>query len=1126
MPTIDEKIAGIQSAIAAQESLRATLGDAVVEVTLTALRAQLESLRAEQTNAGSAQAQLTPQALLAQLQGYIPKQLADKMRSAGQISGERRQVTVLFADISGFTSMSERLDPEDVHAVVNDCLKELVQAVYQYEGMVDKFVGDCVMAVFGAPIALEDDAERALRAALAMRESLQGINRRWIDRLGKPLDFHIGAHTGEVIAGNVGNDLRMSYTVLGDTVNLAARLQDAAKAGQIFVSEKTYQMTRGLFEFKKKSPMQVKGKKDPVQVYEVMHARIQPSKTRGIEGLASPLIGRDRERDALQKVMADLKGGAGGIVMLLGEAGIGKSRLLAEIRPAGGDEATWLAGHCFAYNRSLSYGPFLDLLRRFSAITDEDSEQGASAKLRARLAEILPGDKRAYVVLAQLLSMSLEREEAALAKSDTPEAFRKALFSVMENFLLALAAKQPVMLVFEDLHWADLSSIELVSHLFSLTGRAPISIMALCRSKQEASGSWKALAPALEAHRDRYTEISLQPLTGLSIRQLVDGLLNSDALPQKLCDAIIEKAEGNPFFIEEMLRSLIERGILVREPSGWKVTELIHKIQVPDTLQGLLLSRLDRLPEQTRQIVQKAAVVGRVFLYRVLQEIAREDDALESQIALIENAELVREHSRLPEIEYVFKHALTQEVAYKTLLSPARKYLHQRVGQAMEAIFGQRIEEFTGILAFHYVNGEAWEKALEYSTRAGDRAARLYAYSESREHYHHAIECLRHLPDEPENQRKKVDLILHLVNVSLQSAAPEQNLALLVEAEKIAAVLNDRLRAARVQLFMGRVHYLAGRLPEAIGHFQKVLAVAGDLKDPELLCLPGAVLGKVLFIQGHFLKAQRLLEQVVPLLEAAKNYHELLFAYIYRGGARTALGDFAAGSADIEGALKLARAAHNPNAETMAQTGFALIRLIAGRYAEGIACAHEALAIAEKTGDAMFRYSSNSFIAWGHAGLGDFAKADQHWAAAREAAKPLGGRLLLGEWFAAVESETWLEKGDVEVAIKKGEEALGMAKATGSVIAEGLSELALGRAWTRRAGWQEADNHLGRSAALLANIGAKFDLTRATLAVAELAAARGEKDKASELLEKTIAAGAECGLERESAAARSLLASL
>ena len=1128
MPSVEEKIAGIQSAIAAQEALRANLGDAVVEVTLSALRAQLELLRAEQKAAasGAPRVQLTPDALLAQLQGYIPRQLADKMRSSGQISGERRQVTVLFADISGFTSMSERLDPEDVHAVVNDCLKELVQAVYQYEGMVDKFVGDCVMAVFGAPIALEDDAERALRSALAMRESLAGINRRWSERLGKPLDFHIGAHTGEVIAGNVGTDLRMSYTVLGDTVNLAARLQDAAKAGQIFVSEKTWQMTRGLFEFQKKNPITVKGKKDPVQVYEVMHAKIQPSKTRGVEGLASPLVGRDRERDVLLKVLGNLRAGAGGIVLLLGEAGIGKSRLLAEVRGTGGDETTWLVGHCFAYNRSLSYGPFLDLLRRYAGITDDDTEQGASAKLRSKLAALFPGDKQIHVVLAQLLSMCLEPQEAAIAQSMTAEIFRKALFSVMENFLLALASRKPLMLVFEDLHWADASSIELVSHLFSLTARAPVAIMALCRSKQEASGSWKALAPALEGLGNRYTEISLQPLSGGSIRELVDGLLNSDALPQKLCDAIIEKAGGNPFFIEEMLRSLIERGILVREGSTWKVTELLHNIQVPDTLQGLLLSRLDRLPDQTRQIVQKAAVVGRVFLFRVLQEIAREDEALESQIALIENAELVREHSRLPEIEYVFKHALTQEVAYKTLLSPARKHLHQRVGQAMEVIFGQRIEEFTGILAFHYMAGEAWAKAMEYSTRAGDRAAQLYAYSESREHYRHALECLRHLPDEADNRRKKVDLSVHLVNVSLQSAAPEQNLSLLVEAEKIAASLDDRLRAARVQLYMGRVHYLAGRLPEAIGHFQKVLAVASDLKDPELLCLPGAVLGRVLFIQGHFLKAQQLLEQVVPLLEAAKNYHELLFAYIYRGGARTALGDFAAGSADIDGALKLARASHNPNAETMALTGMAIIRLIAGRYTEGMASAQEALVIAEKTGDAMFRYSSNSFIAWALTGLGNCEKAASHWDEARQAAKPLGGRLLLGEWFAAIESETCLEKGDPELAVRKGEEALAMAKATASVIADGLSERALGRAWAARSNWQEAEDHLARSAALLTAIGAKFDLTRTSLAQAHVALARASGDLARELLRKTIALAAACGLEREGTAAQALLATL
>jgi tetratricopeptide (TPR) repeat protein len=474
----------------------------------------------------------------------------------------------------------------------------------------------------------------------------------------------------------------------------------------------------------------------------------------------------------------------------------------------------------------------------------------------------------------------------------------------------------------------------------------------------------------------------------------------------------------------------------------------------------------------------------------------------------------------------MFRHALTQEVAYKTLLLPARKLLHQSVGRAMEEIFAERIEEFTGLLAFHYFSGEAWEEALDYSTRAADYTSALYAYAESREHYRRALESLKHLPDSEANRRTKVALILSLVNVSLQAVAPEQNLALLTEAEKIARQLQDRLAVARVQLWIGRIHYLAGKTREAIGYFQQVLPIASESNDPELLSLPGAVIGRALFIQGHFAKSQQLLEQAVPLLEAAKNHRELLFAYIYRGGARTALGDFTAGSADITNALKMARASRNQNAETMAQTGFAVIKLIAGRYAEAMVHAREALLVAEKTGDAMFRYASNGFMAWGLTGIGDHTKALTHWAAAHEAAKPLGGQLLLGDWLAAMESETYLEKGDLAAAIEKSGKAVEIAKATGSVIAEGLAERILGRAYAGQSRWPEAEGHLAKSAALLETIDAKFDLARTALHQGKLAIQRDNKEAAAEFLERAAALAASCGLQREEGAARSLIAGL
>src|ERR1039457_567990 len=382
MNSRDEQIAQLRAAIAAQEAMRHTLGDATVELSLKPLRSLLESLLTGQSASISSELGSRDQQLLTRLQSYIPKQLAEKIRSSGHLEGERRQVTVVFADISGFTALSERLDPEEVASFSNDCMKELIDAVYQYEGMVDKFIGDCIMAVFGAPIALEDDAERALRATLAMRERLEVFNRKWIVRLKEPLALHIGINSGTVIAGSMGNDLRMRYAVVGDTVNVASRLEGAATRGQIFVSQSTHRLAAGAFRFRPLEPIQVKGKRELLKVYELLEDRGQPEKLRGLEGLVSPLVGRQRESDTIMAALAATKAGKSAILIVSGDAGVGKSRLLREIRASTADEITWLEGRCFSSTQTLSYAPILDLLRRHIGIADEQHRDEQQLVLR------------------------------------------------------------------------------------------------------------------------------------------------------------------------------------------------------------------------------------------------------------------------------------------------------------------------------------------------------------------------------------------------------------------------------------------------------------------------------------------------------------------------------------------------------------------------------------------------------------------------------------------------------------------------------------------------------------------------------------------------------------------------
>ncbi|HMA33777.1 MAG TPA: adenylate/guanylate cyclase domain-containing protein, partial [Chloroflexia bacterium] len=663
MPPLAEQASRLEEAIARLEEQRGVLGDAVVDLTLTTLRSQLQAVRSQLRAARAPGPRVSPEQLLARLQSYLPKELAAKMRSSDRIESERKQVTVLFADINGFTALSERLDPEVVADLTSAALKELAEAVYQYEGYIDKFVGDAIMAVFGAPVAHEDDPDRALRTALAMRERLEAFNRREAERLDEPLTLHIGVNTGTVIAGNVGSDLRLSYTVMGDTVNTASRLEDAAQPGQILVSRDTYRLTAEAFTFQALEPITVKGKREPLTVYELGRARLHPGKARGLKDLGTTFVGREADLDVLRGVQAALETGQGRIVTITGEAGLGKSRLLSEWRAELGERGRYLEGRAFAHTTGLAYGPFLDLFRRVAGIRDEDSEAEARARLDRTMVRLFPDDIEAAALFANILAMRLTPEETAHLTPLRAEDLRARLFAHFDALLTRLAAARPVWLVIEDMHWADAASVELVEHLLALTERLPLAVVGVFRSHPDST-SRILQAVAEVSYGDRYIHLPLAILPDDSSLRMATQLLGMDPLSPALQALIVGKAEGNPFFVEEVLRSLIDRGALLRDESGtgWQTTDLIETVQVPDTLQGLLMSRLDRLPDETKWVVQQAAVIGRIFLYRVLLQMAGPLGGLEADLSHLEREELIRERARAPEVEYIFKHALTQEV--------------------------------------------------------------------------------------------------------------------------------------------------------------------------------------------------------------------------------------------------------------------------------------------------------------------------------------------------------------------------------------------------------------------------------------------------------------------------------
>lgn len=683
-----------------------------------------------------------PKSQADRLQRLVPREFANRLLSTqGQVDRERRTVTIMFSDIEGSTAMAENLDPEDVMEIMDGAFDLLIEPIYRYEGTIARLMGDAVLAFFGAPIAHEDDPERACRAALDIIADADAYAARLEQERGiTGFNVRVGIHTGLVVVGEVGSDLRVEYTAMGDAVNLAARLESAAEPGTVLVSEGVDRLIAPLFQTKALDPVDVKGRSEPVPVYRVLAARELPGKPHGIPGLESPLVGREAEFAALQEALARMEGGKGSIVTVIGEAGIGKSRLVAEARK-GAPHLRWVEGRCLSYGSSIAYQLWVDLFRRLLDVTARDVPRDVGTALRKQVETLCPGQfQEVYPYLAALMSVPLETEvEAMLAQLDVQE-LKAATFHAVERLLASAASRGPLVLIAEDLHWADPTSIQLLERLLPLTEWAALLIVCVFRPQREHS-SWRLRQTAVRDHGQWHTDLWLEPLSAAESERLVGNLLWLESLPVQLKTQIQERAEGNPFYLEEVLRSLIDEGAIAQEEATgrWLATRDIADIAIPETLQGVLMARIDRLREETKRVLQMAAVIGRLFLYRVLAAVASGERDLDEQLLILQREEMIRERARLPELEYIFKHHLIQESAYNGLLKRQRRAFHRQVAEALERLYPYRLEEQAGLLAYHWERAADAEKATEYLLRAGDQARLAYAHEEAVSYYQRAL---------------------------------------------------------------------------------------------------------------------------------------------------------------------------------------------------------------------------------------------------------------------------------------------------------------------------------------------------------------------------------------------------
>ncbi len=678
----------------------------------------------------------------------------------------------MFADISGFTAMSEKMPPEEVTDVMNNCFRMMGTCVECHGGHIDKFIGDCVMVVFGVPSAIENAPRESLATALEMRDKIYCFNRE--KNLAIPLDLHIGINSGTVLAGTVGSEQKQEYTVMGDTVNIASRLEDASESGQILVGPETWKLTRDYFNFKSLKPVTLKGKSEPVPVYELISEKGANRKTaKGLETalessgrmIESPLVGREKEMNSLKLQVMKVINGDGGIVTITGEAGIGKSRLIAELKTKEAmQQVTLLEGRAVSIGRNLSFHPIVDLLKGWARIEEDDTESGSLAKLESSVGAVHPDEADEIIpFVATMMGMKLAGKHAERVNGIEGEALEKLIFRSVRELLIKGSEARPMVIHIEDLHWADTSTIEILEPLLRLTEQYSILFILVYRPGYRETGDRLEIT-IRENYSAHYTEILLSPLESGESETLIENLLNIQGLPHSLREEIVARAGGNPFFIEEVVRSLIDEGAIEMKNGSFAVTDRIHHVRIPATINEVLMARIDRLDAETRDLVKTASVIGRSFFHKILTQVAEDINDMEERLAYLKDIQLIRDHTRMDELEYLFKHALAQETAYESLLIQRRKELHCRVAQAIETIFCERLHEFYGMLAWHYSQAEDMEKAEEYMLKAGDEAMKSSASSEALNYYKEALNIfLNKMGDKADPDKiKKIEINIAL----------------------------------------------------------------------------------------------------------------------------------------------------------------------------------------------------------------------------------------------------------------------------------------------------------------------------------------------------------------------------
>jgi class 3 adenylate cyclase/tetratricopeptide (TPR) repeat protein len=1020
---------------------------------------------------------------------YTPKHLAEKiLTSRGALEGERKSVTVLFSDVSGFTAMSERLDPEEVHGIMDRAFEVILAAVHQYEGTINQFLGDGVMALFGAPIAHEDHPHRGLSAALAIQKNLEPLADDVRRAHGIDFKMRVGINTGLVVVGAIGKDLRMDYTAVGDTTNLAARLLAIAKPGQIVVSQHTQHLRAGFFTFEDLGEFQVKGKSAPVRAYALTgehhgRTRLEVSKERGL----TALVGREQELGRLREAFRRATGGKGGAVLVQGEPGVGKSRLLYEFTHSlNGTPAIELEATCPSYGASIPYRPVLDLLRRYLNLAVGASEN----EIRKRAAEQLEflglaGEERA-ILLAHFLGAPASGE--FLARLSGTELKTRTL-NLVRDVLLRAGESSTALVIVENVHWADASSGELLA---DLVGHLGIHRLLLVLSGRPAPLSWLPVA-AVET-------ISVGGLGHAETERMARLVLGADRVSEPLNDLLVEKGEGNPLYVEEVLRQLQETGGLLVEDGEARLRSA--DVRVPEAIHDIIAARVDRLAEPVKLILQAAAVVGRRFGVSLLSRVlGTPPESVAQLLTDLHRLDFVFPAATDPELMFSFKHALTQDVVYGTLLERRRRQYHVATGVGLEELYAERPDEVVELLAYHFERGGENEKAVDYEIRAAEKAQRHWAYTEALSHFDSAVKRLAGMPDNEANRLRQIDVIVKQAEIKFALGQHAEQIQALEGIRVLVETVADPARLARWHYWTGFLHSLTGARPEVtIAHCQEAAAIADASGLDELKAYAECCLSEAYLNAGSLRASMESSERALVMFEergnawwAARTLWGLSSAAIFAGEWDRSL-------EYCRRALEHARSVGDTRMKIVAlwRTGWTHIQR--GDTATGLRWCGEALALSPSPFDTAMTKAAqgHGLVKSGEltAGTAQLAEAVDWFTRSQLRLT----RSVFGIWLA----DAYLRQGKLSESWATAQEILATSQQAGYRHLEGAAHRLLAEILAQQDPPAAAD-HVKAALEILREVGARNEVAKTLVAQARLERAAGRDAEARAFLGQALA---------------------